>query len=684
MSEFKDRESDDIESRDAAQSDDGEPRAKAKGRWWKIPLGLVALLALLYVSFLLAFFHTPLGPTLVNRRPEKFEMHWSDGSMWRFGLVQVEGLSMKGTTRRGIWQVDVEQAELKIDPRALFDRELRVPDSTATGCRFTWTSHPKTSPTDTDSNPAGAPASNADQGSSTATATTAEPSSQRTSAQRTSAQRTSAQRPSAQRPRWRFVFEHIDVQDLREIWLDQNRLQAGDRPGSGSLALSIQPRGPVELPHFEIELAGGQIELQGKDQGSVEIFNIQGKMEPFVPREHRGVAWLRFLTAEVRVGAEAWGIDTGLDATSLLLRDLPVSVGGSGRLDTHITIDKGKLLPDSRLELEGDDVRLDYLNYHGSGAGRLAMTVDDAARLELLLKDFQVGEKGEKPYIEGQGLLLEASSPSLDLVEPDPQAKAKVTLPRSRIPDFSVYDAYLPAQSPIRLVSGQGQAEAELRFEIAAGKAPSLNGRVRILGEVKDAAYADGSLEGNVDLRASFAGVLDKSRSGQRVRLSGASLSLDDVRVRGSETAEAWWARVEVPEGQATFGRPLSVSADITATVADSRPLVAIAMKRKSMPNWIEDMLTMHPLTVTSNLQVDERHVFLRRLILLGGRHLETFAELKLADKAYMGLVLVKWRRLSMAVELGPEPDQRKIDLIGAKRFYRKRLPYWEKELGSP
>ena len=680
MSEFKDSDSAAVPQ--PAQNHDGEPPVKSSGRWWKIPIGLIALLALLYVSFLVAFFHTPLGPTLINRRPDKFQMHWDSGSMWRFGLVKVEGLSMEGTTRRGTWQVDVDRAELKIDPRALLDRTLRVSDSTATSCRFTWTSH-KRSERAADGSEAG---SSGDQGA------VAQDHDEDTSAttpktppihEKPTHQKPTHQKPTHKKPKWRFVFEHIDVQDLKEIWLDQNRLQAGDRPGSGSLALSIQPRGPVELPHFEIELAGGQIELQGKDQGSVQIFNIKGNMKPFVPREHRGVAWLRFLTAEVRVGAEAWGIDTGLDATSLLLRDLPVSVGGSGRLDTHISVDKGKLQPDSRLELEGDDVRLDYLNYHGSGDGRLAMTVDEVAHLELRLNDFTVGAKGEKPYIEGQGLLLEASSPSLDLVEPDPQARAKVTLPRSKIPDFSVYDAYLPAQSPIRLVSGQGQAEAELHFEIAAGKPASLDGQVRILGDVQNATYEDGSLEGKVDLRTSFSGVLGKDLQQQKVRLSNASLTLDDVRVKGPDPKEPWWARVEIPEGQATFARPLSVSADITATVADSRPLIAIAMKRKKMPKWVENLLTLHPLTVTSALQVDESHAYLRGLILLGGRHLETLADLKLAHKAYMGLVLVKWRRLSMAVELGPAPDQRKIDLIGAKRFYEKRLPYWQQELGA-
>ena len=648
-----------------------DPPAKSSGRWWKIPIGLLLAVTLFYFSALAAFFHTPLGPTLVNRRPEKFQMTWDQGSMWRFGLVKVEGLQLKGTTLRGSWQVDIERAELRIDPRALFDRVLLVPEAEAFDCRFAWTSKETPSRETTSKDRAdGQPEPSPPQAATPSDDPTDTPP---------------AASPPVKKNRWRFVFENIDVHDLQELWLDENRLQAGDKPGSGRLALSIQPRGPVALPHFEIELAGGNIELQGKDQGSVETFHIQGKMEPFVARENRGVRWLRFLTARIRVGAEAWGLDTGLDATSLLLRDLPVAVGGSGRLDTDIRVEKGKLLPNSRLELEGDDVRLDYLDYHGSGAGRVSMTVDEAAHLELRLDDFVVGEKGKKAgYIEGKGLLLQASSPSLDLVEPDPQAQAKVTLPPSKIPDFSVYNAYLPAQSPVRLVAGHGRAEAELSFEIRAGKAPSLNGKIRITGDVQDATYSDGHLKGKVDLRTAFSGTLAKDLSRQRVQLSQTSLSLDDVQVIGPKPAQAWWARVEIPTGRAVFGRPLSVSADITATVADSRPLIAIALKHRSMPNWVEDLLTMHPLTVTSKLQVDNDHVYLRDLILLGGRHLEALAELQLAEKAYMGLVLLKWRRLSLVVELGPDPDQRKIDMIGAKSFYRKRLPYWQEKLAAP
>ena len=49
--------------------------------WW--PWGATAALLLLYALYLVAgnlFLNTSLGPSAVNRKPEKFQMQWASGS----------------------------------------------------------------------------------------------------------------------------------------------------------------------------------------------------------------------------------------------------------------------------------------------------------------------------------------------------------------------------------------------------------------------------------------------------------------------------------------------------------------------------------------------------------------------------------------------------------------------------
>ena len=59
------------------------------GRWaWRVLFATVGV----YVLYLFAgnvFLNTPLGPWAVNRKPEKFEIHWASGSTWWPGQVSV-------------------------------------------------------------------------------------------------------------------------------------------------------------------------------------------------------------------------------------------------------------------------------------------------------------------------------------------------------------------------------------------------------------------------------------------------------------------------------------------------------------------------------------------------------------------------------------------------------------------
>ena len=61
-------------------------------RWlWRVLLALVGLYALYLVAGNL-FLNTPIGPSTINRKPEKFQMHWDSGSTWWPGQVSLSGV----------------------------------------------------------------------------------------------------------------------------------------------------------------------------------------------------------------------------------------------------------------------------------------------------------------------------------------------------------------------------------------------------------------------------------------------------------------------------------------------------------------------------------------------------------------------------------------------------------------
>lgn len=102
-------------------------RGPAVRRWaLRIALGLLAF----YGLYLLAaniFINSRLGEQAVNRKPEKFQMHWDGGHSWWFGHVRLHGVRLQGQVRRLAWNVQAEEVSGHVAIWPLLKKEVRVP-----------------------------------------------------------------------------------------------------------------------------------------------------------------------------------------------------------------------------------------------------------------------------------------------------------------------------------------------------------------------------------------------------------------------------------------------------------------------------------------------------------------------------------------------------------------------------
>ncbi len=89
----------------------------------------LALLAL-YVLYLLAgnlFLNTALGPWSVNRKPDKFAMHWGPALTWWPGEVVLWKVSMRGHVSRTVWSIQAARASGHVSLLNLLHKEVYVP-----------------------------------------------------------------------------------------------------------------------------------------------------------------------------------------------------------------------------------------------------------------------------------------------------------------------------------------------------------------------------------------------------------------------------------------------------------------------------------------------------------------------------------------------------------------------------
>ena len=79
---------------------------RTKGRRW---LARVAIaLAAVYALYLVAghvFLNTALGEKALNRKPDRFQMHWTSGPTGWPGRVDLRGVRLQGQSRRIVWRL---------------------------------------------------------------------------------------------------------------------------------------------------------------------------------------------------------------------------------------------------------------------------------------------------------------------------------------------------------------------------------------------------------------------------------------------------------------------------------------------------------------------------------------------------------------------------------------------------
>lgn len=103
------------------------PRWSSTRRWLlRVALALLALYAL-YLAAANLWINTAWGERTLNRKPEKFQMHWAGGHSWWPGRVSLREVKLQGQVRRIAWQAQASAVQGEIALWPLLRRELHVP-----------------------------------------------------------------------------------------------------------------------------------------------------------------------------------------------------------------------------------------------------------------------------------------------------------------------------------------------------------------------------------------------------------------------------------------------------------------------------------------------------------------------------------------------------------------------------
>nr|WP_298412477.1 hypothetical protein [uncultured Halomonas sp.] len=362
---------------------------------------------------------------------------------------------------------------------------------------------------------------------------------------------------------------------------------------------------------------------------------------------------------------------------SFLNRFLPETHGlamhGNGLLEAELVWQGETLLPGSRLWVSADPLELRFLDYEASGNGRLDASIDKVSRnvdIRVSLPFFELKRQQENiSHVSGRYLLVEATFPEEILSGASPALEdqaTRISLPQIDIPALSLYNAYLPKDAGIELLSGQASLETYLNLQ-----GYQAQGSLILKARETALQMGDQHLQGNLSLDVQLA---DGDLQRRLFDVSGSTLRLDNLSRRSDDSSSepiegGWWVELGIDEGQLVWAQPLNLDARLALRMRDSGFPLRTLLKDVRQRQWLSRLLNVQNIRGRARLQLVDQGLALRDARLTG-QELEILANLVRRDKTLDGALYAQYAALGLGIEI--DAGQTRLHLLRPRRWYEQ------------
>lgn len=604
---------------------------------WLRRLGLFVLG--LWGFYLLAvnlYINTSLAPRTINRKPEKFQIHWSWGwSLWP-GITYLNNIETQGQSKKIQWYAHLDSVITTYQIVPLFDRVVDLHWVRAKGIDYRQRRRvqPGEEPgRDTRTDP---------------------PIPGFTNPPDPDPQKLYPKKPH--KAPWTILADRI-LCDVDQIWIESLRI-AGEAHIDASMSLKV--RGPLAFPNVKFKSASTDQWIGDELTFEDLKMDLDLRVNPFVPKQHKGPDIMQFISGQI-------GLSTGSASFQFLehyFRKVPwISFDGRGPLMMAWEIENGILQPGSTFEIDRKEAEIHFLDRTLTGTGYVKGEVvvengTPTSRLQVLMDKFQITERGKsKPYITGDDFSIVARSTGLDFQSPFEDLEVTLDLAESEIHDLSFYNLYIPEKTPFSITSGVGRIR--YHFE-GSHEERSLHGEIELDIDDLVAEFEGTPLMGDIKIST-------KLRDGQprerRFDISGTRIDLK------SNTFD-WEGTISFPKSKMRLNSPMEIDAEIDVEMHDTRPIVALFDAKHNVPRWVQRLMTIQNVSGGAAFKVAEDLVEVKDLEITGN-HLRALADLSISEGTRDGVMYIRFRGFSLGIEL--TKGEKDLKFIRPLRWFNER-----------
>lgn len=624
------------------------PSAKTVTRASRFALTLIASAISIPLILLLSlniFINTGLR-VLLNQQPERVQFAWTRAYSFYPGRVEVWGLRIRSQDEGAQWLLNADHARGTIDLVALLDYRFSVSELSGEGGSFRFRTR-RTEPIGLDE-PSAAPPIDGLQNPP-------DPSPE------------ALYGPPARL--FRIQIHDMVVENVRELWIQDYRFIGNARLETD---LELLAHEWVQIDNLTLNVADGELKLGDATVAHSILGQVDFSLKGSNPENHPPQGILGLMTSRVAFTARV----NDLRFLSFYLRKAPwlSLTGGTGALEMDLSMNEGRLLPNSRLSVDTQALVARFLSYAVTGDAKVRAAVEtvagvDQGRLTVDFLDYNISEWGdEAAHVRGSGLHVAATTPDLLLSEPFLSLDVELEMPSAVIPDLGVYNTYLPPSLGISLLDGTGSAYGRLQ---ASTNDNLASGDLYLSADNVRARMDDLSLSGDAALHVR----LEEGRLGEGVyNVSGSALTLRQVGVVGSpnerlgkDNSKGWWGDLSIVKATIVPDQPVFLDASLAVRMRDSVPFVTVFSEKQPLPGWIRGLLKLDDLSGTARVLLGEDSLVIPSLHLHGAVY-EMQMQLRRRQELFYGNLYARYGALSLGVKL--EGENSRIHLFNARKWY--------------
>jgi len=348
--------------------------------------------------------------------------------------------------------------------------------------------------------------------------------------------------------------------------------------------------------------------------------------------------------------------------------DFDLALTGSGEVTADLLVKQGLPGAGSKLVVHPQALGVEVLDYSAEGDGKVTLLVEKGGEqpdvlLNVVLDNAKMRRKDEEmAFIENVSITLDALARHITLDDAGTNMNLHLQIPTAMIRDMSVYNLYLPPDSPLQFTGGTAALTADIKMT-----PDTADGYVRLKTSGMTASIDKQEIEGKLAVDIALVDGIPKNMD---FDISGSTIALDNVRVKGKEVShndEDWSARFELKKARALWKKPITMHLEADLQMTDSKPIVAVIANQRGKNGWLEKALTIDDVEGSTVINIAQNHIIIPYAF-AASDNIDVGAKGVITADERDGVLYVRYRKLHGILKINK--GKRNLDIFNAREKF--------------